>query len=166
MKIIRLHFVFLFLAFSGVGNSQTESKTITHETTAYSITYPSKSNFVEYKEEKNPFEPVFSIYDFGDTAISEVSGITLTRLDCSGLEIKTKDIVEITEQGKTVVRSWNENSQAAFDELTYEIDGTTFVKHIYVSKNKIYELTGSIDTVMYQEHYKDIQKIMASFFLK
>lgn len=165
MKTIKLHFVFLFLVFTGSGNSQTQSETTTHETAAYSITYPSKSEFRAYKNEENAtFKSLFSIYDFGGKAITEFSGISLSKLDCSGLGTKT--VVEVTERGKIVTKVWNEHSQSLFDEVTYENDGYTFVKHIYIENENLYELTGSIKTDMFQANYKDMQKIMASFFLK
>lgn len=167
MKIIKTCFIVFFLAFSSIGYSQVQGEVTTHQTAAYSIAYPSKSKFLEDKNEENAlFKSLFSIYDFGGEAISEFSGITLSQLDCSRLGIGTRGFVEVTERGKTVVRSWNEHSQSAFDELTYEDDGFTFVKHIYVKNDTVYELTGAVKTELFQANYKDIQKIMASFFLK
>lgn len=165
MKTTQLHFVFLFLAFTGSCIAQAQGATTTHETAAYSITYPTKSELRTYKnEEKDLFKSLFSLYDFGSNAIADFSGISLSKLDCSGIGIKA--VIEVTERGKTVTKSWNEHSQSAFDELIYEDDGYTFVKHLYIEKENLYQLTGSIKTDMFPAHYKDMQKIMASFFLK
>lgn len=167
MKRMICYFIFHLLVFSSNCFSQIKNETNTYETAEYSIAYPSKSKFVNNQtKEDDLLKSMFSIYDFGNELISDFSGISLSKIDCSGLGIGTAGIVQVAKKNNTSIRSWNEKSQTAFDEVVYEDDGFTYLKHIYVNKNIVYQLTASIKTEMFQENRDNIQKIFKSFFLK